>query len=302
MNAFIDGLKQNGNSDEDIVPLRGILRRFSKSFPCPLAEIATDQYRMYFAAINGKPRTRKNHRDAVRRLINWAKDNGYLAPDHPGLPRCVGNVIIPPKRVEVYDANQREQLLKQARIVERPMALIKAYTPMRQKEAGLCRWENLNWDVGVLMVEGGEAKKREPRPIWLPRELRERLKPFAKPAGRIYPFKSSYKVGPRLAAKAGLTWIRNGWRTTSISHLQAAIQNLDRVAEEAGTSRREIKRSYLKYLLPDVGRAYFGLKKGERHPIEPGYNADHYGTDANAPVEATNEVPNVIAVQFGARA
>jgi integrase len=272
------------------------------NFVCPLREITMDQLVTYFGSLGGEDRNRLNHRNEVRRFFNWARDRGYLPVDHPGISRFVGTVKVKKKRVSVFDMKQRELLIAQANPDERPITLLKAYMPIRAKEAGNSCWDDLDWDVGILMVWGDDAKTGEPRPLYLPREVCQRLRPLAKATGRIYPFKSYYKVGPRLARKAGLKWIRNGWRKTVISHLQAAINNRERVAEEAGTSVQKLKSNYLKYLRPDVGRAYFGLKKGERHPIEPGYNADHYGTDANAPVETTDEVPNVISIEFGARA
>lgn len=300
VDAFLGACTENGNTKEDISTMKGKLKKFGSAFCCPLSEIPAEQYCAYFRTIAGSARNKRNHRSTVRRLVNWAKDNGYLALDHPGLPRFAGRVKVAPKRVEVFDLRQREELIKQARLIERPMTLIKAYVPIRAKEAGISCWENIDWDVGIIMVCGDEAKKREPRSIRLPRELCERLRPLARPAGRIYPYKSFYKVGPRLARKARLKWIKNGWRTTTISHLQAAVNDMPRVAEEAGTSVNKLKSNYLKPLRPDVGRAYFGLKKGERHPIEPGYNAERYGSDI--PAEPTEEAGNVIAIRFGGQA
>jgi hypothetical protein len=124
---------------------------------------------------------------------------------------------------------------------------------------------------------------------------------MAQVTGRIYPYKSFYKVGPRLAKRAGLKWIRNGWRTTTISHMQAAVNDLVRVAEEAGTSIRKIKTNYLKILSPEDGRAYFGLAKGEQHPIEPGYNAQKYGVDRVIAVRVSDVLENIIPAQFGAQ-
>lgn len=40
------------------------------------------------------------------------------------------------------------------------MTLIKAYIPIRAKEAGLSCWENINWDVGIIMVWGAELRDR----------------------------------------------------------------------------------------------------------------------------------------------
>jgi len=298
---FLTVLKHNGNTEDDIRGVRNKLKPYAKAFACPPRDITREQQLDYFRNLSGGPCHRKHHYSEVRRFLNWLRDDGFLPLDHPGLPRMAGKVRIAPKRVEVFDIGQREQLIKQARPVERPMTLIKAYLPIRAKEVGVSCWENIDWDVGIMMVCGEDAKKREPRPIHLPRELCERLRPLMQPSGKIYPYKSFYKVGPRLARKAGLKWIINGWRTTAISHLQAAVNDMPRVAEEAGTSVGKMKSNYLKPLRPDVGRAYFGLKKGERHPIEPGYNAEHYGTGMIAPVEATDETPNVIAVEFGAR-
>jgi hypothetical protein len=300
VNAFLEACKQNGNSREDIDTMKGKLKRFAAAFGCSLCEISAEQYRIYFAALIGSARNKVNHRNTVRRLVNWAKDNGYLAFDHLGLPRYAGRVKIPPKHIEVFNIRQREELIKQASPDELPMTLIKAYTPIRQKEVGVSRWESIDWDVGIIMVWAEDAKKKEPRPIYLPRELCKRLRPLAQPNGKIYPYKSFYKVGPRLARKAGLKWIVNGWRTTTISHLQAAVNDLARVADEAGTSIKKMKSNYLKLLRPDTGRAYFGLEKGERHPIEPGYNAEHYGFDPTAQIEAGDEVTKIVTVQFGA--
>jgi hypothetical protein len=65
-------------------------------------------------------RDQRNHREAVSRLVNWAKDNDYLPADHPGVPRTGSRVRIPPKRVEVFDHGQRELLIAHARPVELP--------------------------------------------------------------------------------------------------------------------------------------------------------------------------------------
>jgi hypothetical protein len=68
---------------------------------------------------------------------------------------------------------------------------------------------------------------------------------------------------------------------------------------QAGTSKLTAKSHYLKPLRPDVGRAYFGLKKGERHPIEPGYNAEQYGVNPDAPA-GNDQSEKIVYVKFDA--
>ena len=59
-----------------------------------------------------------------------------------------------------------------------------------------------------------------------------------------------------------------------------------------------MKSNYLKVLRPDVGRAYFGLDKGELHPIERGYNAEHYGSGQTGDLEAETGKEKIIHVRF----
>ena len=295
---FLADRTANNNSAEDVATMRGKLNKFATAFNCPLSEISVEDYRNYFKTLTGSPRNRKNHRDTIHRLLNWAKATGFLAHDHPGLPKFIGKVKVPAKRVLAFDAAQRDRLLQCATAEELPMCLLKAYVPIRQKEAGLVCWENFDWDMGILNVWADEAKTRESRQIHLPRCLCDRLRPLAKPSGRIYPFGCFYKVGPRLAQKAGITWIRNGWRSTVISHLQAAVNDLVRVAEEGGTSVKKLKSNYIKPLRPDIGRAYFSLNLGERHPIEPGYNCEHYGVLATEDERTSEGAGNLIPIRI----
>jgi integrase len=166
-------------------------------------------------------------------------------------------------------------MLEQASELELPMVLLKAYTPLRQKESSLVEWQDMDFEMGSLVVWADRAKTRQSRMIHLPAELCRRLRPLAREYGPIYPYGNGYEVSPRIARKAGVTWIRNGWRCTVISHLQALLNNLGRVAEEAGTSVQKLKSNYLlPGIRPEMARAYFGLRQTESHPLEPGYQRE----------------------------
>ena len=267
--AFLADRKEMGNSAEDIADLRHRLRRFAKEFTSPFRDITEDQYRRYFSSTGCGLRDRRNHRSVVRRCVNWAKNNGYLLAHHPGVPATGSKVRIPPKPIEVFDRERRDKMIQQARPVELPATLIAAYVPRRSKEIGLALWDAINWETGHLTIHAGGAKLRHSRTVYLVPKLRELLKPYRQASGRIYPFKNFDRVGPRLARKAGIKWIRNGWRCTVISHLQAFVRCPERVAYEAMTSQGVMEEHYLKDLSPEVGRAYFGLAENDRHPLEP---------------------------------
>lgn len=295
--AFLSDRKALGNSAEDIADLGHRLRRFAVAFRRPLRDITKDEYRDYFQSLTGGLRDRKNHRSAVRRLLNWAKDADYLAHEHPGMPRTTSRVKIPPKRVQVFERAERELMFDQARPHELPASLIAAYAPLRSKEVGRISWEDIDWQTGHLMVFADGAKKRESRRIYLVPELLARLAPHRQSSGRIYPHKNFDRVGPRLARRAGINWPRNGWRCSVISHMQAFVRDLGRVADEAGNSPREIKRSYLKPLPAEVGRAWFGLAERDRHPLEPARQyAEGCGQQELVAAKTDVLAPNVIVL------
>ena len=285
VDAFLADRMRMGNSAEDIATLRCRLGRFAAEFECPLRDISKDQYRTYFFQTGRSLRDRLNHRSSVGRLVNWAKNNEYIPFDHPGIPRTGSRVRIPPKRVEIFDRARRELLIEQARTVELPLTLLRAYIPIRSKECAMVSWEDINWKTLTLTVYADAAKKREPRSISLVPEVVARLEPHRKAAGRLYPFNNFYKVGPRLAKRAGVSWIKNGWRCSAISYLQAIVRDLGRVANEAGNSPQQIKRYYLKDVDPDSGRAWFGLKAHQHHPLEPVRQVAEQGQQGDEPIE-----------------
>jgi len=301
LQAFLAALEAGGNSREDLNDMRYRLGRFTKARPSPLVENTREDYRRYFRSMETGPRNRKNHRVAVKRFLNWARDEDYLPLDHPGMPLFKSRVKTPPKRVEVFDVNQRELMVSKARPAETPMVLIRLYVPMRTKEGGLLAWEDIDPETGMLNLYADSTKKRAARQVHLVPELLERLKPHWKPRGRIYSFKNFYRVGPRLASRAGLRWIRNGFRCSSISYLYAVVRDKGRVADEAGTSVRQLEKHYLKVVPTQLGRAWLGLKEYEHHPLEPVQVVERLYREEKQVVRDTDSPANVIALSIPAR-
>ncbi len=157
------------------------------------------------------------------------------------------------------------------------------------------RWEDFNWATERLTVYADVAKTREPRSVSLPRELIQRLAPYRQTEGPLYHHKSFYRLGPKLAARAGIVWKRNIWRKSAISHLYGLVRDLGRVASEAGNSPAELRRSYLKDVDPQTGNAWFGLTEVQRHPLDPGYRFVNDQMTTKVPDTTSEELPsNVI--------
>ena len=271
---FIDYLKSNGNSKEDIASVRSKLSKFGGRFTCSFPDVSRDDFVEYFDSVGGSVRNRQNHRTSVSRFVNWAKSAGYLPPEHPGIPKYVGRIRSEVKRIRIYSSDDVQRMIQAARPEEKAIMLLKAYLPIRQKEACQLNWDRISFEEGTLVVDPEFSKVRQGRIMRIPPKCLGQLKPLCQPGEDICKLKSAYKVLPRIIKKAGLSVIKNGLRATVISHLYAAIDSEQRVAEEAGTSRDRLKRNYLWLGVPKKdARAYFGLSPGELHPADPGFNA-----------------------------
>ena len=68
-----------------------------------------------------------------------------------------------------------------------------------------------------------------------------------------------FKIRLRVAAQAGITWKQNMLRHSFITYRLAEIQDVNRVALEAGNSPQMIFRHYRELATPEQARTWFSI-------------------------------------------
>ncbi len=267
--AFIADKEKARNSTADLRDLRLHIGWLADRFKAPLRDIGPDDWDAYFGQFNVNPVTLAKYRGSVSRLINWAKERGYLPHDHRGLPRRTSKVKHRAKREPLVTIADRERIIQCAAEKHRPAVLLAAFAPIRTCELGRASFEDIDWERRSIVVYADDAKVRETRFIGLVPELVRRLEPYRGMTGRITQLKYLSGLWTRLAKTAKVPWRKNGWRKAVLSHLASFTQNYDGVAAQAGTSVQKLKSTYLTAVNFEAGCAWFGLGPNDHHPLRP---------------------------------
>lgn len=90
--------------------------------------------------------------------------------------------------------------------------------------------------------------------------LRRWLLSYRQRVGYVFPHANLALQFAKLAKKSGVKWKKNALRHSFISYRVAVLDNVDKVALEAGNSPGVIRSSYLKMVTKARGRQWFLIR------------------------------------------
>ncbi|MCW5558031.1 MAG: hypothetical protein KIT22_09420, partial [Verrucomicrobiae bacterium] len=105
-----------------------------------------------------------------------------------------------------------------------------------------------------IILEAAETKTGSRRVPPIPENLVDWLAPYSGQAGQISRHTNdsalAWSLG-KAALRAGVAWKRNALRHTFISYRLSVMNDIPKVAYEAGNSPRVISTNYLKAVTPE---------------------------------------------------
>jgi integrase len=128
-------------------------------------------------------------------------------------------------------------------------------------------WKDIDFERGGCVVWAGHSKVGDDRQPALPANAIAWLKLYAKPSGPICPVKKFSQKLTRMCHGAGIKRRRNGLRSGFISHRLAVVEDIVKVADEAGTSPEKIKSNYLIRPTKKVGEEWFAIRPSFQLPL-----------------------------------
>lgn len=225
--------------------LRSHLARFARSFTIDIGRVTTLQLEAWLAKMGGGVRTRNNLRCSLVTLFHFARKLGYLPRGVATEADEISREEAPASVANIYSAEELARLLAAADERILPAIAIGAFTGLRSASIARLRWEHVKWEQGVIEIPAAIAKngKRYLAPL-LPC-LAAWLAPCR---GRKGPVIAGVRLEQRMRetfAAAGLKRLHNGLRDSFFSYRVAQLQDLPRVALEAGNSVEMIRSKYL---------------------------------------------------------
>ena len=266
LEEFIADREKHQLSKPYLRDLRSRLGRFAESFKCPMASIQTSEIERFLDSLEVSPRTRKNYIDTLGTLFTFAKARRYVSRSHPGVSE-----VTKPRRqateIQIFTPEELATLLHGAPRELVPALAIGAFAGIRSEEIKRLDWSDINLSEEFIQIKSADAKTKVRRLAPVPENLRQWLAPFSTKTGPVCPYKNLANSFLMVAEKAGVAWKHNGLRHSFISYRVAQVQDVPKVALEAGNSAQVIFADYLKVVPVSEAERWFAIRPGRRECI-----------------------------------
>lgn len=259
---YLEHLTKRGVGHYHLRDTKRYVGGFVAAFPGRMGAVKTPEIDAYLAALGGSARNKNNHRNSLIAFYNFAQEKGFLpyGLQHAAAattdyrdPRGQINSEQDAKALlqpdDIYSPDEMRKILAAAGDTLRPTLEIKAFSGVRTEEIVRLWWVMVAEAEGCLKVPDAVGKICARRVPLLP-NLQTRLAAYTAETKRDrvsvdWPSANSLtRIWARVAEKAGVPYRRNAFRNSYITYRLVLTEDIDKVAEECGTSPRMIKKNY----------------------------------------------------------
>ena len=256
---MIEAKKIGGVSDVYLNDLRYRLGMFADCFRCDLSSLTPDDMQSFFDGIDLSARSFNNFLGALKTFCRFAQDRGWLSKE-VDLMNGVKRRKEKSTPVEILTPREMVALLEHATPEIAPCLALGAFAGLRSEEILRLEWADVTRRPGFIEVAAHKAKTATRRLVPITENLAHWLAPV--PANGLVWQNTKpmfHKTRLRIAAQAGVRWKPNVLRHSFISYRLAEIQDVNRVALEAGNSPQMIFRHYRELATPEQARTWFSI-------------------------------------------
>jgi integrase len=276
---FIELKRTRGRSASHVRSLEGHLGALKAAFLCNIGDVRATDLELFFGKLKTKkgeavsPKTHSNFRASIGSMFAYAIRRRYLPagwreldavermePSHDGV-------------IEIYTPAETARLLAAAPASLVPFYAIGAFAGLRVAEIQRLDWSEVRLDTGVIVVKGKRvdsdgkvtrvSKTGARRIVPITANLRAwlNLTPADARKGPVcaYPPGGFSAARQQVSARAGVPAKFNALRHSFVSYRLAAVQDVAKVALEAGNSPGMIFRHYREIVTAAEAAAYFAV-------------------------------------------
>jgi integrase len=259
-----------GVSDVYLADLRYRLGVFKESFHCDVNQIAPDDVVAFFEHLRLSPRSHNNFALAARTFFRFAQRHGWLSKEVDLLERVERRSE---KRapVEIFTPSELATILGNASPLIAPCLALGAFGGLRSAEILRLEWSDTERHPGFIEVAAHKAKTATRRIVPVADNLAKWLAIAPRSQERVWPHSKGHFIREitRATRESGLRWKCNGLRHSFISYRLAEIQDVNRVALEAGNSPQMIFRHYRELATPDQAKTWFAIVPSRAANVVP---------------------------------
>jgi integrase len=261
VDALIAAKTAKGVSTVYLADLRYRLGVLREAFHCDANALTPDDLKAFFESRAGlSPRSHNNFLRTIRTFLTFAQNHGWLSKEADLLAR-VEKRSEKPMPVGIFTPVQVVALLKKASAEIMPCLALGAFAGLRSEEILRLDWADVERRPGFIEVAAHKAKTATRRIVPISDNLARWLVIAPRGAERVWPHSKAwfFEAMRDTASDAKIKWEQNALRHSFISYRLAEIQDVNRVALEAGNSPQMIFRHYRELATPDQARTWFSI-------------------------------------------
>ncbi|HEV2328599.1 MAG TPA: tyrosine-type recombinase/integrase [Verrucomicrobiae bacterium] len=277
VDEMIETRTKDGTGDAYVRVLKVYLNQLKESFNCQLRTVTTGQLADYLRNQDVSARSKNNARATIGAFFKFCKERGWLPRDHEGI-ELVPKFKEKPTDITIYSPWEVTQFLNHSRPEMVPFLAIGAFAGLRSAEIERLDWSEVHLDDKFIEIKAAKAKTASRRIVPITSNLAKWLKDYVKDEGRVVPFDNVNKqIGwlvedtnlalKEAAKKDGkdpekakkVKWKKNALRHSFISYRVAEIQDVAKVALEAGNSPQIIFQHYRELVQPKQAKEWFAI-------------------------------------------
>jgi integrase len=167
-----------------------------------------------------------------------------------------------PSPVEIFTPSELTALFKNASPEIATCIALSAFCGLRSQEILSLEWSDVDRRPGFVEIAASKSKTQTRRLVPISDNLSRWLAIAPRNAARVWQHSKAwfFEAIRNTASDAKLTWKQNALRHSFISYRLAEIQDVNRVALEAGNSPQMIFRHYRELATPEQARTWFEIK------------------------------------------
>jgi integrase len=260
MEEMIAGKAAKGVSDVYLADLRYRLGVFKEAFHCDISALVPDDLARFFDRLSLSPRSYNNFLRTLRTFFGFAQRHGWLSKEADLLAR-VEKRGEKPAPVEIFTPAELTALLGSASAEVAPCLALAAFGGLRSAEILRLDWSDIERHAGFIEVAAHKAKTATRRIVPISGNLARWLAIAPRNGACVWPHSKDrfFKAMVRAANSAKIKWKQNALRHSFISYRLAEIQDVNRLALEAGNSPQMIFRHYRELATPEQAATWFAI-------------------------------------------
>ena len=270
--TFLEDRKTAGSSKRYLQDLQTrLVHGFAADNAVNLADLTADRIREWLIQAGGGPRHHNNNLATLKTLIRFCIGRRWLPKDTELLDGITKRKV-DAGAIEIWTPEEMALLLRQCPPVALPAMAISAFAGLRNAEVARLEWKDVHLAEGFIEVSAAKAKTASRRLAPCPPNLVEWLSQCAERTGPIWPHhnNTTHNAFREAARRADLQWRENALRHSFVSYRLADLQDVARVALEAGNSPAMIFKHYRELVRPADGARWFQIR-----PDRVSTDADH---------------------------